>query len=90
MPSVGTMTFFHSLLKLCPYDEFDRAIERHDAKDCARRFSHKSHLVAMLYGQFAGAASLRDIEAGLSSHANRLYHLGATPGPPVHPGRGQP
>lgn len=70
---------FHSLLKLCPYDEFDRAIERHDAKDCARRFSHKSHLVAMLYGQFAGAASLRDIEAGLSSHANRLYHLGATP-----------
>jgi hypothetical protein len=67
------------LVKLVPLDAFDRAVERHDAKDRARGFSHRSHLVAMLYGQFAGAASLRDIEAGLSSHANRLYHLGATP-----------
>lgn len=66
-------------LKLLPLDEFDRAVERHDAKDCARGFNYRSHLVAMLYGQFAGAASLRDIEAGLSSHANRLYHLCATP-----------
>jgi hypothetical protein len=69
---------FHSLLKSFPWDEFQRAIERHGAKDCPRGFSHRSHLVAMLYAQFAGAASLREIEAGLSSHANRLYHLGAT------------
>jgi transposase len=33
----------------------------------------------MLYGQFSGASSLREIEAGLHSHANRLYHLGARP-----------
>ena len=32
----------------------------------------------MLYAQFAGSVSLRDIEAGLSSHANRLYHIHAT------------
>ncbi len=70
---------FHSLLKLLPWDAFEGAIERHQAKDCARSFSHRSHLVAMLYAQFAGAVSLREIEAGLSSHANRLYHLGATP-----------
>ena len=30
----------------------------------------------MLYGQFAGANSLRDIELGLASHASKLYHLG--------------
>jgi hypothetical protein len=70
---------FHSLLKLFPWDECERAIERHGAKNCARGFSYRSHLVAMLYAQFAGAASLREIEAGLSSHANRLYHLGAIP-----------
>ena len=70
---------FHSILKLVPWDEFDRAIERHDAKDRARDFTHRSHLVAMLYAQFAGAVSLREIEAGLSSHANRLYHVHATP-----------
>ncbi|HEY4174267.1 MAG TPA: DUF4372 domain-containing protein, partial [Rhodopila sp.] len=42
-------------------------------------FSFKSQLVAMLYAQFAGAASLREIEAALQSHANRLYNLGAAP-----------
>jgi hypothetical protein len=33
----------------------------------------------MLYAQFAGASSLREIEAGLQSHATRLYHVGARP-----------
>jgi IS4 transposase len=36
-------------------------------------------LVAMLYGQLSGAASLREIVTGLSSHAVRLYHVGADP-----------
>jgi IS4 transposase len=36
-------------------------------------------LVALLYGQFSGAASLREIVTGLSSHAVRLYHVGAGP-----------
>jgi Transposase DDE domain/Domain of unknown function (DUF4372) len=70
---------FHSILKLLPWDEFDRAIEQRGARDCARDFSHRSHLVAMLYAQFAGSVSLRDVEASLSSHANRLYHVHATP-----------
>jgi hypothetical protein len=35
--------------------------------------------VALLYGQLAGAASLRDIVTGLQSHQARLYHLGARP-----------
>jgi hypothetical protein len=72
------ISVFHSILKLVPWDAFDNAIEQHGAKDCARGFSHRSHLVAMLYAQFAGSVSLRDIEAGLSSHANRLYHIHAT------------
>jgi IS4 transposase len=35
--------------------------------------------VALLYGQLSGASSLREIVTGLSSHAARLYHLGADP-----------
>ena len=31
----------------------------------------------MLYGQLAGAASLREIVGGIESHRARLYHLGA-------------
>ena len=32
--------------------------------------------MALLYGQLSGAQSLREIEAGLSSHRLRLYHVG--------------
>jgi hypothetical protein len=41
-------------------------------------FTHRSHLIATLYAQLAGSVRLRDIEAGLSSHAKRLYHIHAT------------
>jgi len=58
---------FHSILKLVPWNAFERAIERHGAKDAARGFTHRSHLVAMLYAQFAGAVSLRDVEEGLTA-----------------------
>jgi uncharacterized protein DUF4372/DDE family transposase len=37
----------------------------------------RSHFLAMLYGQLAGAASLREIVGGIESHRARLYHLGA-------------
>ncbi len=70
---------FHSIMKLVPWDEFEVAVKRHRAQDYARGFTCRSHLVAMLYGQLAGSVSLRDIEAGLSSHANRLYHVHAMP-----------
>jgi IS4 transposase len=44
-----------------------------------RRLSTKSQFVALLYGQLSAATSLREIVSGLSSHAARLYHLGAEP-----------
>ena len=74
-----TNSVFHSVLKLIPWDEFKRVVERHGAGECARSFSYRSHLVAMVYAQVSGAASLRHVEAGLQSHADRLYHLGAGP-----------
>ncbi|MGY4502330.1 hypothetical protein ACVWYH_006287 [Bradyrhizobium sp. GM24.11] len=44
-----------------------------------RRLSTKGQFVALLYGQLSGASGLREIVTGLSSHAARLYHLGADP-----------
>lgn len=70
---------FHDMLKQVPWGAFDRLVEQHRADFRVRQLSTKSQLVALLYGQLAGAASLREIEAGLSSHEARLYHLGATP-----------
>jgi IS4 transposase len=68
---------FHELLKQVPWHRFERLVEEHGADARVRRLSTKSQLVALLYGQLSGAASLREIVTGLSSHAVRLYHVGA-------------
>jgi len=67
----------HGLLKHVPWSAFDDLVDEHGADARVRRLSTKSQLVALLYGQLAGAASLREIETAMQSHAARLYHLGA-------------
>jgi hypothetical protein len=68
---------FHSVLKHVPWHEFDRLVGAHAADARVRRLTTKDQFVALLYGQLAGASSLREIVTGLESHAHRLYHLGA-------------
>ncbi len=68
---------FHSITKHIPWHAFARLVEEHGADARVRRLSTKSQLLALLYGQLAGAESLRDIVGALESHAPRLYHLGA-------------
>jgi IS4 transposase len=70
---------FHSLLKHVPWNRFDRITAEHGADELARKLSAKRHFVALLYGQFSGATSLREIVTGMESHETRLYHLGAAP-----------
>jgi len=70
---------FHSLLKYVPWNKFDRITEGHGADELTRKLSTKRHFVALLYGQFSGATSLREIVTGMESHETRLYHLGAAP-----------
>jgi IS4 transposase len=70
---------FHALMKHVPWSEFERLVEAHGADRGVRHLTTKSQLVALLYGQLAGASSLREIVTGLESHTARLYHLGAEP-----------
>lgn len=67
---------FHDLLKLIPWTVFDRLVEEHGADDLVRKFKTRHQLIALVYGQLAGGASLREIEAIMASHQARLYHLG--------------
>jgi hypothetical protein len=69
---------FHGVLKHVPWGIFERLVETHQADARVRRLTTKSQFVALLYGQLAGASSLREIVTGLESHAARLYHTGAT------------
>ena len=70
---------FHDLLKRVPWSSFDRLVEQHGADKHVRRLSTRNQFIALLYGQLAGAVSLREIAGGLESHACRLYHIGAKP-----------
>src|ERR1700712_259538 len=70
---------FHGLLKHVPWHRFDSLVEDHEADARVRRLSTKGQFLALLYGQLSGASGLREIVTGLSSHAARLYHLGADP-----------
>ena len=67
---------FKAVLKHLPWGEFERLVEEHGADERQRGFSTKTQLVALIYGQLSGSLSLREIEAGLSSHAAHRYHLG--------------
>jgi len=70
---------FRELLKQVPWHRFEVLVEQHGADARVRRLSTKGQFIALLYGQLSGATSLREIVTGLSSHAARLYHLGADP-----------
>ena len=70
---------FHSLLKHVPWHKLDQSVEKHSADELSRKLSTKRHFIALLYGQFSGTTSLREIVTGMASHETRLYHLGAAP-----------
>jgi hypothetical protein len=68
---------FHHLLKHIPWAVFDRLVEEHGTDELVRKFKTRHQLIALLYGQLAGASSLREIEATMASHRARLYHVGS-------------
>ena len=70
------ISVFRGVLKGLPWGEFERLVEEHGADERERGFCAKTQLVALSYGQLSGSVSLREIEAGLSSHAVHHYHLG--------------
>src|SRR5271166_361979 len=70
---------YHALLQHVPWGGFDELVDEHGGDKGVRTLTMRSQFSAMLYGQLAGAVSLRDIEGGLQSHRARLYHANAKP-----------
>ena len=71
---------FHQLTKPLPWAVFRRRRggARRRPRECAS-CAPRDQFLALLYAQFSGAASLREIEAGLASQKVRLYHAGLRP-----------
>ena len=60
-------TVFHSLLKHVPWHKLEQSVEKYAADKLSRELTTKRHVIALLYGQFCGAASLREIVTGMAS-----------------------
>src|SRR5437868_971869 len=70
---------FHSLTKHIPWTRFDQIVEKYGADELVRKLTTRRQFIALLYGQFSGSTSLREIVTGMASHETRLYHAGAAP-----------
>jgi hypothetical protein len=70
---------FHAILGNISWAAFGRLVERHQADKHVRKLPTKTQLLALLYGQLAGMASLRGLVGSFASHRAQLYHLGVQP-----------
>src|SRR5438105_6983448 len=70
---------FHSLTKHVPWSKFEHIVEKYGADRLVRKLTTRRQFIALLYGQFSGSTSLREIVTGMASHETRLYHVGAVP-----------
>jgi hypothetical protein len=63
------------------WEDLDRLVAEHGADFRIRRLTTKNQFLALLYGQFSGASSLRDLVTRLDSQEAWLCQLGAKPVP---------
>jgi len=75
----GPTTVLYQLLQQVPWERFAQLAAEPAYARRVRGFNAESHLVALLYAQLSGAASLGEIELGMASQTARLAPLGVTP-----------
>ncbi len=70
-------TLMGQLLQLIPRHVFDHLVDRHAWQGPnPRKFTYWSHLGAMLFGQWSGRKSLRDLVFSVNRQVRKCYHLG--------------
>lgn len=77
----ATSSLFAQLLQLVPLPTFRKIVREEGGERCAKGFTCRMQLVAMLYLQLAQAKSLAEICDGLRLTCGKLNHLGITAAP---------
>lgn len=75
------ITLFSQIIKKLEKSRFKKLINSHQSDKHQKGFDSWSHLVSMLFCQFAKSQSLRDISNGLRSATGNLNHLGMLKAP---------
>lgn len=75
------ISLFSQIIKQLDRNSFNRLVTKYDTDKANKGFDSWTHLVSMLFCQFAKSSSLRDISNGLRSATGNLNHLGVRKAP---------
>ncbi len=75
------ITLFSQIISKLDSLKFKRLVGKHQTDKHQKGFNSWSHLVSMLFCQFANSQSVRDISNGLRSATGNLNHLGMVKAP---------
>jgi hypothetical protein len=75
------LTLFAQIIQKLDKNSFQALVKKHHSDKHCKGFNAWSHLVSMLFCQFAKSQSVRDISNGLRSATGNLNHLGIDTAP---------
>jgi len=75
------ITLYSQIISKLDTSKFKKLVKSHQSDKHQKGFNSWSHLVSMLFCQFAKSQSLRDISNGLRSATGNLNHLGMLTAP---------
>jgi hypothetical protein len=75
------ITLFSQIISKIDRASFKKLVKKYNSDKHQKGFDSWSHLVSMLFSQFANSQSLRDISNGLRSATGNLNHLGVSRAP---------
>jgi hypothetical protein len=75
------LTLFSQIISRLDRSKFARLVTKHSSDKHQKGYTSWTHLVAMLFCQFAKSQSVRDISNGLRSATGNLNHLGVNKAP---------
>lgn len=78
---MAKITLFAQILQHLPKDEIKSIVRRHGTDKHSKGCDTWTHLVSMIFCQFANCVSLRDISGGMRSAMGNLNHLGVDRAP---------
>lgn len=73
---MSNLTLFSQIISKINRPSFNKLVNEKQTDYCNKGFNSWSHMVSMLFCQFAKSQSLRDISNGLRSATGNLNHLG--------------
>ncbi len=78
---MSNITLFSQIVSKLSRQKFSNLVKEHNTDKHAKGYNSWTHLVSMLFCQFAKSQSVRDISNGLRSATGNLNHLGIQKAP---------